>query len=88
MITLADLKLLCLYRDRTEDERINIVLLMIVTCMIALNENEHICITSYVKFIENLDEVDSYAWSAAMLSFLYQGMKLNMEEGMLFDGFP
>jgi hypothetical protein len=80
-ITLADLKILCLDRDRIEVERIKVVLLMIVTCLIAPYGNGHICRTSYVKFIKKLDEVDSYAWGAAMLSYLYQGMKLNMEEG-------
>ncbi|MCI26237.1 hypothetical protein A2U01_0047432, partial [Trifolium medium] len=59
---------------------------MIVTCLIAPNGNGHNCKTSYVKFIENLDEVDSYAWGAAMLSCSYQGMKRKMEEGKLFDG--
>jgi hypothetical protein len=81
------LKLIYLDRDRTEDERIKVVLLMIVTCVITPNRNWHNCKISYVKFIKNLDEVDFNVWAAAMLSYLYQGMKLKMEEGKLFDGF-
>ncbi|KAK2388357.1 hypothetical protein QL285_062048 [Trifolium repens] len=60
---------------------------MIVMCLICPNENGQICYTSYVQYIENLEEVNSYAWGAAMLAYLYQGMKDWKKKGKSLDGF-
>jgi hypothetical protein len=60
---------------------------MIVTCLIAPNGNRQNCKTSYVQFIEQLDEVNSYAWGAAMLAYLYQGMKEWKTKDKAIDGF-
>ncbi|WJX69648.1 hypothetical protein P8452_53863 [Trifolium repens] len=60
---------------------------MIVTCLIAPNGNGQNCKTSYVQFIEKLDEVNSYAWGAAMLAYLYQGMKEWKTKDKAIDGF-
>jgi hypothetical protein len=86
-ISLTKLKVISLNKEKTEDERIKAILLLIVTCIIAPNANGHNCNTSFVKFIENLDEVDSYAWGAAMLSYLYQGMKNKLKKDNSSDGF-
>ncbi|CAJ2636748.1 unnamed protein product [Trifolium pratense] len=87
LITLDELQSLCTDLSRNEEERIKAVLLMIVTCLITPDGNGHNCNTSYVKFIENLDEVDSFAWGAALLAYLYRGMKKHILKQKNLDGF-
>jgi hypothetical protein len=81
------LRNICCDTNRNSDERIKAVILMIVTCLIAPNGNGQNCKTSYVQFIEKLDEVNSYAWGAAMLAYLYQGMKEWKTKDKAIDGF-
>lgn len=65
------LKTICIDRERPIDQMIKTILLVIVCCIIVPVSSGHDCYTSYVQFVEKLDEVDSYAWSAALLSYLY-----------------
>ncbi|CAJ2675442.1 unnamed protein product [Trifolium pratense] len=87
LLSLVKLRNICCDTNRNSDERIKAVLLMIVTCLIAPNGNGQNCKTSYVQFIEKLDEVNSYAWGAAMLAYLYQGMKEWKTKDKAIDGF-
>ncbi|XP_050879115.1 protein MAIN-LIKE 2 [Lathyrus oleraceus] len=87
LLSLVTLRNICCDTNRNDDERIKAVLLMIVTCLIAPNGNGQNCKTSYVQFIEKLDEVNSYAWGAAMLAYLYQGMKGWKTDDKAIDGF-
>lgn len=51
------------------------VLLILISCFITpSHDGQRICAT-YIQFVENLDDVDSYAWGAALLAFLYSGME-------------
>ncbi|KAI5422480.1 uncharacterized protein LOC127076317 [Lathyrus oleraceus] len=87
LLSLVKLRNICCDTNRNDDDRIKAVLLMIVTCLIAPNGNGQNCNTSYVQFIEKLDEVNSYAWGAAMLAYLYQGMKGWKTDDKAIDGF-
>jgi hypothetical protein len=69
-LSLLELRGICCDSSRNVDVRIKTILLMIVTCLICPNGNGQICYTSYVQYIENLEEVNSYAWGAAMLAYL------------------
>lgn len=44
-------------------------------------------LNSYVQYVENLKEINSYAWGAEMLAYLYQGMKDWKKRGKSLDGF-
>ncbi|KAI5410972.1 hypothetical protein KIW84_056212 [Lathyrus oleraceus] len=60
---------------------------MIVSCLIIPSGDGQNFKTTYVQFIEKFDEVDSYAWGAAILSHLYQGLKENNLRNKKVDGF-
>ncbi|KAI5410974.1 hypothetical protein KIW84_056214 [Lathyrus oleraceus] len=60
---------------------------MIVSCLIIPSGDGQNFKTTYVQFIEKLDEVDSYAWGATILSHLYQGLKENNLRNKKVDGF-
>lgn len=74
--------------DKTHDQikRIQAVLLLIITCIVIPSSVGHICRTSYVQFIEDLDKVGRYAWGAAILAFLYEGLKLWKKEKKSMKG--
>ncbi|KAL2903609.1 Protein MAIN-LIKE 2, partial [Bienertia sinuspersici] len=73
-LTLLELKTICVDRERTVDQRMKAILFSIIMCVI-IPSSTGPCWTSYVQFIEKLDELDSYAWGAALLSYLYDGLK-------------
>ncbi|KAL1803001.1 hypothetical protein ACET3Z_031648 [Daucus carota] len=50
------------------------VLLLIVRCFIVPSDNGGRVSTTYLRFIENVNRVDTYAWGAALLAFLYHGI--------------
>ncbi|XP_057807501.1 SNF2 domain-containing protein CLASSY 4-like isoform X2 [Salvia miltiorrhiza] len=50
------------------------VLLIIISCFIVPSSDGQRVDTTYVQFVERLEEVDSYAWGAALLAFLYSGI--------------
>jgi hypothetical protein len=86
-LKLTVLKNFCCDLNKNDDDRIKAVLLMIVSCLIVPSGDGQNCKTTYVQFIEKLDEVDSYAWGAAQLAFLYQGLKENHLRNKKVDGF-
>lgn len=48
--------------------------LLIVRCFIVPNSKRHIVTTTYLQYIEDPGQVDSYAWRAALLNFLYHAI--------------
>ncbi|KAL8096778.1 hypothetical protein AgCh_037656 [Apium graveolens] len=43
-------------------------------CFIVPNSKRHIVTTTYLQYIEDPGQVDSYAWRAALLNFLYHAI--------------
>ncbi|KAL2935833.1 Protein MAIN-LIKE 2, partial [Bienertia sinuspersici] len=86
-ITFLELKEICIDKNKTRsrDERMKAILLYIVNCIIIPNSIGKIT-TSYVHFVEKLDEVDSYSWGAAALAFLYEGLS-RYKSGKMGVGF-
>lgn len=52
------------------------VLLIICDCFITPNNNHHEILSQYVQLVEDVDSIDSYAWGAALLSYLYHGLEM------------
>lgn len=50
------------------------VLAVIFGAFIAPDSNKHKVTAACVKFFEDVDQVDTYAWGVALLSFMYHGM--------------
>ena len=50
------------------------ILLLIVRCFIVFVARGHTVSTTYLKMIQNFNKVDSYAWGATLLAFLYKGI--------------
>ncbi|XP_057448458.1 protein MAIN-LIKE 2-like isoform X2 [Lotus japonicus] len=70
-----------------DDRRIYAILLIVIVSIVAPTGDGHVCRSSYVQFIKNLDDVNNYAWGAALLSFLYRGMRrYKTEEKKFVDG--
>ncbi|KAJ1410091.1 Aminotransferase-like, plant mobile domain [Sesbania bispinosa] len=67
----------CLFRllKGPQNHKIYALLLLIINCIIVPSGDGHLCRPSYVQFIKELNDVNGYAWGAALLSFLYHGMK-------------
>ncbi|KAL1535808.1 SNF2 domain-containing protein CLASSY 3-like [Salvia divinorum] len=63
--------------DVTKDHRKRkiAILLIIIACFIVPSSDGQRIDTTYVQFVEKLEDVDSYAWGAALLAFLYSGIK-------------
>ncbi|KAK1381699.1 hypothetical protein POM88_019435 [Heracleum sosnowskyi] len=60
--------------NETNDRRKRAILLIIVRCFIVPDSSGHRVGTTFLRFIEDFGQVDSYAWGAALLAFLYYGM--------------
>lgn len=86
-ITFSALKEICIDKNNTREpeKKMKAILFYIVNCVIIPNSTG-IITTLYVHFVEKLDEVDSYAWGAAALAYLYEGLRRckNEETGVGF----
>ncbi|KAK1358109.1 hypothetical protein POM88_051365 [Heracleum sosnowskyi] len=51
------------------------LLLLLIRCVIVPSASGHTVNTTFLKLIEDLDQVDSYAWGAALLAYLYDGIR-------------
>ncbi|KAL3633814.1 hypothetical protein CASFOL_022576 [Castilleja foliolosa] len=61
-------------QDRKKDNTkrtIALILVLLIHCFITPSTNRQRVPTTYVQFLENLENVDGYAWGAALLSFLH-----------------
>ncbi|XP_017251308.1 protein MAINTENANCE OF MERISTEMS-like isoform X2 [Daucus carota subsp. sativus] len=72
--TFKELKKVAKDVNLDNDTRKKAVLLLMVRCFIVPNCNGHTVTTTYLRFIEDLSRVDSYAWGAALLAFLYHAI--------------
>ncbi|KAL2901770.1 Protein MAIN-LIKE 1 [Bienertia sinuspersici] len=84
---LANLRVICADGSREDDTRIKAIWLLIVSCIIAPDDSGSYRSTSYVQFVDDLDNVDKYAWGAAMLAFLYQGLMQWKNKDKAIDDF-
>ncbi|WOG92544.1 hypothetical protein DCAR_0311814 [Daucus carota subsp. sativus] len=62
------------------------VLLIMCEYFICPTNNHHTVISQKVHLVENVDEIDSYALGAALLSFLYHGLKYKKRKKKHIDG--
>lgn len=49
-------------------------LLVLFSCIVIPSYDERDVKTTFVNFFENLEDVNSYTWGAALLAFLYSGL--------------
>ncbi|WJX68281.1 Ulp1 peptidase [Trifolium repens] len=64
---------------KTTQQRKIAVLLIIIRLVIMLADDSRIP-KSYVELLENVDDVSSYAWGAALLSYLVTGLRKFVED--------
>ncbi|KAK1391332.1 hypothetical protein POM88_010388 [Heracleum sosnowskyi] len=57
-----------------DDTRKKVVLLLTITCFIVPSSNSGRVATTYLRYIEDLGRVDSFAWGAALLARLYHAI--------------
>ncbi|KAL3653783.1 hypothetical protein CASFOL_003464 [Castilleja foliolosa] len=64
-------------QDRKKDntKRTIALILLLIHSFITPSTNGQRVPTTYVQFLENLENVDGYAWGAALLSFLHCGIE-------------
>ncbi|KAL6524215.1 hypothetical protein OROMI_031310 [Orobanche minor] len=62
---------------RDYDTRMKALLFLIIEWLIDPARNQGKIRSEYLQFVENLEEVDEYAWGAALLSSLYFGLQPN-----------
>lgn len=62
------------------------VLLIVLFAFIAPNNNKHEIHSVLVQFVENLDRINDYAWGAALLAYLYYGMRRYKDKKKYIDG--
>lgn len=62
------------------------VLLIMCEYFICPTNNHHTVISQKVHLVENVDEIDSYALGAALLSFLYHGLEYKKRKKKHIDG--
>jgi hypothetical protein len=73
--------------DRSLDQRKIATLLVIIRSVIMPSLNGTRISTSFVELLENLDGVSDYAWGAALLAFLFNGIeKFLLRKKKFLDG--
>nr|QIA97929.1 hypothetical protein AP_R.00g000270-v1.0.a3 [Amaranthus palmeri] len=75
IISLTTLDRIAKDHTRSDDKRIKAILLILICCIIAPSTSGHECRATLVQFVEHLDQVNSYAWGAALLAYLYSELK-------------
>lgn len=73
-------------KNRSLEERKIAILLIIIRNGIMPTATSTMIPASYVEVLENLDGVSEYAWGAALLSHLLNGLENFKEGGGKFDG--
>jgi hypothetical protein len=56
-------------------------LLVLIACFVIPTGDNHRINRNFVKYVDKLDEVDNYAWGAALLAFLHDGIIKWKKEG-------
>ena len=77
-----------LNKDHVKDYRARkiVVLLIVLFAFIVPNNNKHEIDSVSVQFVENLDRIDDWAWAAALLAYLYNGMRRYKNKKNYIDG--
>ncbi|WJX37773.1 hypothetical protein P8452_25504 [Trifolium repens] len=74
-------------KDRAKDTRVDPItrmkaaLLVLIACFVIPTGDNHRINRNFVKYVDKLDEVDNYAWGAALLAFLHDGIIKWKKEG-------
>ncbi|CAO2839030.1 unnamed protein product [Amaranthus hypochondriacus] len=58
-------------------------MLILICCIIAPSTSGHECQATLVQFVEHLDQVNSYAWGAALLAYLYSELKMHGKKKLI-----
>lgn len=67
-------------KDRAKDTRVDPItrmkaaLLVLIACFVIPTGYKHQIKGDFVKYVDRLDQVDNYAWGAALLAFLHNGI--------------
>ncbi|XP_058765005.1 uncharacterized protein LOC131638461 [Vicia villosa] len=56
------------------DTRVKAALLVLIACVVIPTGDTHTIRGDFVSYVERLEDVDNYAWGAALLAFLYSGI--------------
>ncbi|KAL8536685.1 hypothetical protein ACS0TY_012032 [Phlomoides rotata] len=83
--TLHTIKCIAIDPNRGREQRIKAVLLSLIHCFIVPTNNGYVE-TTYVQFIEDFGKINDYAWGAALLAYLVQGLKKWNTEKSAIDG--
>lgn len=75
--TVSATKIMDIAADSREDYRTRKidVLLVILFAFVAPNDNKHLIDSVAIQFVEKLEEIDDYAWGAALLAYMYYGIR-------------
>lgn len=80
-------------KDHAKDTRVDPItrmkaaLLVLIACFVIPTGDEHQINRNFVKYVDKLGEVDNYAWGAALLAFLHDGIsKWKKEQKSLING--
>jgi hypothetical protein len=63
------------------DARLKATLMVLISCFVIPTGDESTIKGDYVQFVEKLEDVDNYAWGAALLAYLYEGIRKWKEVG-------
>ncbi|KAJ0755529.1 putative aminotransferase-like, plant mobile domain-containing protein [Helianthus annuus] len=70
-VTVPTLKKIVETQSKEDKERLIALLLIVIVCFVTPVCDDYIVHNYLVQFVEKLDEVDGYAWGAALLSTFY-----------------
>ena len=74
-VNLPTLKSIVINESKANKERLTALLLIVIVCFVTPVQDDYIVHNYLVQFVENFDEVDNYAWGAALLSTFYCGIE-------------
>ena len=73
--SIKDLKNLAGNTNVDTDTRMKAALMVLIACFVMPMGNNYHIKGDFVKFVEKLEDVDNYAWGAALLAFLNNGIR-------------
>ncbi|KAL6556271.1 hypothetical protein OROGR_005559 [Orobanche gracilis] len=80
------LKKIAIDTNSNPEHRKIVVLIILVDSIITPSPDGHGIPSSYVQYLEKLDNVKDYAWGAALLAFLYIGLRKHNKGVKKIDG--
>ncbi|KAI3719419.1 hypothetical protein L6452_20317 [Arctium lappa] len=79
-ISMTDLQNIAMDVHKTTNQRMRTIFLLIIDCVIIPSADVKMVTSTYVEFVRDLTIVNSYAWGAALLAYLYDGLKTWKED--------